>query len=181
MGSWKTCERRRPTWQMNLNGASSACAQIQARGAHRRSPNLAEWRLSALTCSDETEDRHFEILQIHNSIHPLNNACTVTAMLGYTLNSLDSLAVCGPDGSSSCPESSRQTVPKWRVKQLWEAFHPIPASSGRSSSTVVGQMRNTPLSSLRRASTSHPAVSKYLETLKIEHTWYIILDAMEIR
>ena len=39
-------------------------------------------------------------------------------------------------------------VMKCPAKQLWEAFHPSPASSGRSSSTVVGQMRNTPLSSL---------------------------------
>ena len=39
-------------------------------------------------------------------------------------------------------------VMKCLAVPLWEAFHPSPASSGRSSSTVVGQMRNTPLSSL---------------------------------
>ena len=72
----------------------------------------------------------------------------------YTLNSLDTfrqVAVQRVPSHNSNPESSRQILPKWgeAVKQLWEAFHPIPASSGRSSSTVVGQMRNTPLSSLR--------------------------------
>lgn len=144
------------TWHMNLNGASSACAEIQASGAHRRSPNLAEWFQSALTWSCKTKHRHFEILQIQNSgsLYPWNNAWTITAMLGYTLNSLDTfrqVAVQRVPSHNSNPESSRQRLPKWgeAVKQLWEAFHPIPASSGRSSSTVVGQMRNTPLSSLR--------------------------------
>lgn len=100
----------------------------------------------------------------------------------YTLNSLDTfrqVAVQRVPSHNSNPESSRQTLPKWgaAVKQLWEAFHPIPASSGRSSSTVVGQMRNTPLSSLRIwGTTSHPTVSKCLENWKNEHTGYIMLD-----
>lgn len=42
----------------------------------------------------------------------------------------------------------RSWILKCPAVPLWEAFHPSPASSGRSSSTVVGQMRNTPLSSL---------------------------------
>ena len=64
--------------------SSYVAHEIQASGAHRRSPNLAEWFQSALTCSDETKHRHFEILQIHNSLYPWNNAWTITAMLGYT-------------------------------------------------------------------------------------------------